>query len=704
MGSAKKVLLLGGTGAMGVYLVPELIKLGYQVSVTSRSERKSDNQNLTFIKGDAKNDVFLKSILKKDKKYDAIIDFMVYHTDEFKNRVDLLLSSTNHYVFLSSYRVYADSETPIVESSARLLDVSRDQDYLKTDEYALTKARQENILKESSSKHWTVVRPAITYSEDRFQLGTMEANEFLHRALSGKQVIFPQEMLGKKTTMSWAGDVAKMIARIVTNENTHGEVYTVSTSESHTWQEVIDIYKKIINLQVKVVSLSDYKRVIGRVYQIVYDRMFDRVIDNKKILSATKMKQSELMSLEDGLRLELSRFIKSPKFNYIDKRKDREIDNLISPSIRRRSIRSIASSVKSKLKRIKRFIRSKQEYDGAILSLGGYYNYGGLIQRYALQKFLRKNGYNFKVFKVSYMDKYGKKVGDRSNLERFAKKHMDEEHFHPWLGGFYKAYIVGSDQVWRDFHGGNWEHFSNFFLRFVKNPKAKKIAYAASFGVDDLVSAGINARNRRRIGSLLKKFNSISVREKSAEKLVKQLKSHATTSLDPTMLLTKDDYSSIIDSFSDSTTANEVERIFTYLLDPTDQMEAFVKKLEKTKKANSTNFRLNNNEQLPPMELWLKGFRDSDIVVTDSFHGIVFSIINQKQFIAFGNKNRGMSRMTDLLGPLGLSDRIFTNESIDSIDIKEVLEPIDWEKVYSVLDKKRKQSGEWLLDALSHGH
>ncbi len=697
MARSKTVLLLGGTGAMGVYLAPELLELGYNVHITSRSSRSSNHKNLEYIQGDAKNDTFLKSLLK-DNKYDAVVDFMVYHTDEFQQRVDLLLKNTEHYLFLSSYRVYAGSDKPLTEKSPRLLDAVNDERYLKTDEYGLTKARQEDILKNSNYKHWTVVRPAITYSKTRFQLGTMEANEFLHRVLSGKEVIFPKEMLDKKTTMTWAGDVAQMIASLVLNPKTYSETYTVSTSESHTWREVIDIYKNIVNLNVRHVSLADYERVIGRHYQIKYDRMYNRTINNKKILTATGLKQKDLMSLKEGLKIELENFIKKPEFGKIDRSKDREIDNLISPPI---ISLGIAKKIKNKLRRVKRFVRSRQEADGAILSLGGYYNYGGLIQRYALQTFTRKNGYNLRVFNLRYMNKFGKREGDRRNLEQFAQKYIDQETFHPWFSAFYGTYIVGSDQVWRDWFGGDWSRFGNFFLRFVKNKKAKRIAYSASFGVDDLYSAGINARNKKKIVRLIKKFDAISVRENSAVRLVEQLKGKATTCLDPSLLLTKDDYSRLIDQ-SSAVREVEVLPVFSYLLDPTEAKEDVVKSFGEANKTETTNIRPRNGKRLPPMELWLKCFRDSEIIITDSFHGAAFSIINRKKFIVIGNKTRGLARMTDLLEPLGLGGRLISEDDLDTLELSDLMKPIDWEKVEKILNDRIKDSSTWLLSALEN--
>ena len=138
-----KILLMGGTGAMGNHLVSLLKRTDNQVVVTSRSKR-ADSGNISYIQGNAHELPFLHSLLKQ--KFDIIIDFMVYNTGEFKIRYKTILTACQQYIFISSSRVYADSHTPITEDSPRILDVCKDELYLKTDEYALTKARQENIL------------------------------------------------------------------------------------------------------------------------------------------------------------------------------------------------------------------------------------------------------------------------------------------------------------------------------------------------------------------------------------------------------------------------------------------------------------------------------------------------------------------------------------------------------------------------------
>lgn len=327
MQEKKKVLLLGGTGAMGVYLVPELLSMGYQVFVTSRREHTSDIPDLVYLTGNAKDPAFAQQLL--EQKYDVIVDFMIYKTEEFRERHTALLDATEHYLFCSSYRVYGDNHgKPITEDSPRLLDSVNDPEYLATDEYGLTKARQENILRASGRSNWTILRPAITYSKERFQLGTMEAADFVRRALAGKTVIFPSQMLDKHATLSWAGDVAKMIARMVLNEDAMAQTFTVSTSEHHTWREVMEIYKELLDMKVRIVDLSVYQSIMGGPYQIKYDRMLDRIVDNSKALKVSGMRQEELMPLKEGLRMELEQFRKNPSYRGVIAKRDRDMDQV----------------------------------------------------------------------------------------------------------------------------------------------------------------------------------------------------------------------------------------------------------------------------------------------------------------------------------------------------------------------------------------
>ena len=309
-----KILVLGGTGAMGVDLVKILAKRGESVTVTSRSERKSEFSNVKYIKGDAHDNAFLKSLLSEN--YDAIVDFMIYNTEEFKTRRDILLDATGQYLFLSSSRVYADSKTPIIEDSPRLLDATNDREYLKTDEYALTKARQENLLCESGKMNWTIIRPYITYSNQRLQLGVYEKEVWLYRALHDKTIVFPKDISEKYTTMTLGADVAMGISKLIGNEKAMGEAFHITTDKAIKWDDVFSLYKmvfsKVTGRDIKTKYVDDAREILGNNYQVIYDRLFDRRFDNTKFLSAVG--DCDFKSPHIGLEKCLREFLEKPTF------------------------------------------------------------------------------------------------------------------------------------------------------------------------------------------------------------------------------------------------------------------------------------------------------------------------------------------------------------------------------------------------------
>lgn len=303
----KKILVLGATGAMSLYLIPELLHMGYKVHGVTLDEVKSDNPNLTYEQSDASDINYLSELLKQN--FDGVVDFLVYNdVEKFTKYRDLFLQNTKHYIFLSSYRVYAES-IPTTEESPRLLDVSKDTVLLNSNDYSIYKAQEEDIMRKSSTKNYTIIRPAITFSKRRFQLCTLEADVLIHRMKEGKTVLLPEGAMDVQATLSWAGDVAKMIARILFNEKSYGETYSVCTHEHHTWREVADIYKEIGGLSYKIIPTEDYIAVWGNnnLYsrqQLLYDRCLNRVMDNSKILRDTGLLKSDLTPIKKALKME----------------------------------------------------------------------------------------------------------------------------------------------------------------------------------------------------------------------------------------------------------------------------------------------------------------------------------------------------------------------------------------------------------------
>lgn len=337
-----EVLILGGTGAMGSYLV-SVLKVNYHVVVTSR-KKKCDSENVTYLQGNAHNISFLKEILCK--KYDAIIDFMHYTTAEFKQRHEMLLNSCNQLVFISSARVYADSGNSLItEKSSRLLDVTKDMEFLETDDYALAKARQEDILVKGKKKNWTIVRPYMTYFRNRLDLGFYSKELWLYRVLKGRKILFPKDVAAKYTTLTYGNDVANGIAALLGKEETLGHIFHITSNKSYKWYDVIKTYQDTLkkcglNMQVEYIETPLFKED----YIYKYDRLYNRRFDNQKI-----QKYIDIDTFTDtliGLEQEIVSFVRNPVFNKINWDDQSDWDN----ALKERTSLSEISSKKDKIK------------------------------------------------------------------------------------------------------------------------------------------------------------------------------------------------------------------------------------------------------------------------------------------------------------------------------------------------------------------
>ena len=307
----KRVLVLGATGAMGRYLVPELTVLGYGVTAVALDETSPFDGGVEYLTGDAFDHAFLESLM--ERHFDGIVNFMDYGKYSFADYMDLFLQNTGHYIFLSTCRVYADEEVPVRETSPRLLDVSTDEALLASNDYCIHKAKDEDRLAASPYDNWTVVRPATTFSTMRLQLVTLEFKHSVGRALMGKKVVLPIEAKDKPATLSWGGDVAKMIARILFRDEARRETYNVCSAEHRAWGEIAEYYRELVGLEAVWVDKEDYLRILspeGKInvrWQLEYARLFHRITDNSKVLALTGLRQEDMMPLFDGLRLEISR-------------------------------------------------------------------------------------------------------------------------------------------------------------------------------------------------------------------------------------------------------------------------------------------------------------------------------------------------------------------------------------------------------------
>ena len=240
----KRALLIAGTGTMGVHVSELLMKEGFECWVTSRSKRE-DKNGIQYIQGNPHDNDFLRKVLFMNQ-WTTIVDFTYYTTEELSQKYELLLSYTDLYVFLSTARVYANYHGKINEDSPRLLDVCQDREYVASDEYAIAKAKEEDLFINSGKKNWIIVRPYITYGENTFQLSCIRKEFWLLRALKGKSIYFASELADKLTSFTYGYDVARGIVALISHEESWGDIYNIMSTESIKWADILDIYLDVL--------------------------------------------------------------------------------------------------------------------------------------------------------------------------------------------------------------------------------------------------------------------------------------------------------------------------------------------------------------------------------------------------------------------------------------------------------------------------
>lgn len=351
-------------------------------------------------------------------------------------------------------------------------------------------------------------------------------------------------------------------------------------------------------------------------------------------------------------------------------------------------------------------------------------NYGGVLQNFALQQVLIKLGHIpitlekdpvLRISKLKLFFNFPKRLFTKYILKK-RKYILYEKHHNnyikqissllkPFISKYinlkfvksldtidynrYDAFIVGSDQIWRPLY--NWGMLYNMFLSFIpKDTKIKRIAYAASFGATEWE---FNEEQTKVCSNLITNFNAVSTREIDGIELCKKYLGYnnAINVLDPTLLLEKEDYIQLCKNVP--TTIEDL--LFAYILDVNHNTKDQLEKIAKEKGLKLKLVSAHDNCTLS-IEEWLAMFRDVKMVITDSFHGTVFSIMFNKEFYTIANKSRGGSRFASLLSQLSLTDRMFV--SISDITINK---DIDWNIINSKISQLKDFSINFLKTNLS---
>lgn len=321
-----------------------------------------------------------------------------------------------------------------------------------------------------------------------------------------------------------------------------------------------------------------------------------------------------------------------------------------------------------------------------ILTLPLHTNYGGILQAWALQTVLERMGHEAFVIKNDFP----------LPIWRRAQKHFKElilkqdtdltllvnpNKIIKFISAMHSkqcdAIIVGSDQVWR------YIYIKSIIGKYFLDGYGKdviRLSYAASFGIDTWDYPEIDTV---RCSELIKQFKAVSVREKSGVELCKKyLGIEATHVLDPTQLLSKQDY------LTGLNTTPVSHPFSTFILDPTEYKKDVVSRLEQLESATAFSLNKPIGEKLS-VEEFIQHFAGTELLITDSFHGTAFAINFNIPFVVLGNPNRGQTRLLSILETFGLQNRLLSNPN----DIKKLIaEKIDWKSVNEIMNDRRKDS------------
>ena len=311
MYSNKRVLLIAGGGTLGTYVSEELLRLGAFVEVICPEEKVSDNERLVFHQSMATEEL-LRDLFSK-KHYDGIVNFIHYkEVEDYKKIHPLLIQNTDHLIFLSSYRVYADEQHPITEEAPRLFDVITDEDFLNNEKYAVSKAKGEDYLRqECAGEPWTIVRPVISFSHRRLDLLLYSGDDVIKFAECGKEMLMPSIVKDYRAGIDWSGNSGKLIANLLFKSDAIGEAFTVYSGHGLTWGEVAEEYSNLTGVKIRWCSEEEYVRNTPRItiqpWAWKYDRRFNRDIDCSKIMRVTGLSKGDFASVEEGIRRELKK-------------------------------------------------------------------------------------------------------------------------------------------------------------------------------------------------------------------------------------------------------------------------------------------------------------------------------------------------------------------------------------------------------------
>jgi hypothetical protein len=353
---------------------------------------------------------------------------------------------------------------------------------------------------------------------------------------------------------------------------------------------------------------------------------------------------------------------------------------------------------------------SKRKFDVGVIGLWYGRNYGSMATYYALHQVLTKK-YHLSVLMIENPLKPAGEETVQVARDFYDISRQRKLEDMGSLNDRCDMFIVGSDQLWNVWLSRPYKQM--YFLDFVDEYR-KRIAYGTSFGIE---YSG-TGEEKLISGAELRKFDHVSVRDDYSKTACEELfgVENVEKVLDPTLICPIEEYKALEKL---STIREESKYILAYILDPTPEIGGYLEQLsaERKKKVlvlldeppwqwekHKEKLALSGERDVEVMEHvglyeWLWMFDHAQAVVTDSFHGTIFSMIYEKPFLTLSNARRGAQRFVSLLSPVGLTDRLFYKpEAI--CENSKLLKKLNYSKVNKKLEEMRRQSYSWLENAL----
>ena len=331
-------------------------------------------------------------------------------------------------------------------------------------------------------------------------------------------------------------------------------------------------------------------------------------------------------------------------------------------------------------------------------------NYGAVMQTYATCRILKELGHEVEIINIRQTEKRKIRhivfIPKYRNCDKFMNKFYPRQTqiIHDvnelkQINFDYDCLLVGSDQVWNPMI--SQDKCMAYFLDFGRQ-NVLRVSYASSLGVSQWPDE--KKYLLEDISRALHNFNAISVREKTGAKILENMfKVKSELVLDPTML--HSGYDEIVNKI------DETNNIVCYLLNRTkEQLKAsryVSKQLGKNAQLLTSVYPIRGFKYVypPSIEDWIRYIAGASLVITDSFHGVVFSLLYKRNFIVIAVNNGKNSRLLDLLKMVGLENRYFT--SMKQLEISDIYrKSIDYMQIDVVIKKNKDISLAFLVKSL----